>query len=364
MTGFAFGLLAPSSAFALSEPLPPPAAGVFSTSTTMNLEVEAPLAKLFRDYDSASPDLPKPTVMGTISYLDSGRTITIPARFNVKGYSSANDCEFKKVELKFKKEHTAQTIFENLKSIDLNTHCQEEATVGTPFAQSFYNHREVVIYKMAKLLGLATYEVRPVFVKYKNTGTVADKSKNLYQAFFVEDKSEFLRRLGAQEFMGKYDRSYGKLAKKPKDPKDDAKYIITDIRQQKQIDLEDLYRLLLFNVLVQNHDWGLPFNEGVQVYLWNVKIAALSQDHWVPVIHDFNLAGPVTGMPGGPQFIDSFKLADKVTMDRIEASFVDRRAKLYEMLELLSNDPEGQQYLKDCLDQFFQGNKGRTSRLF
>lgn len=366
MTGFAIGLFA-LSAYALSEPLPaPPAGSVFSFKTTLEIQVEAPLAELFKAYDNADLDAQKPSVKGSISYFDShsGRTVKIPAKFQVKGYSSANECEFKKLELKFKKEDTVQTVFENLKSIDLNTHCSEKVTADNPYSQSFFNHREVVIYKMAKLLGLATYEVRPLLVKFKNTGTPADKSAKKYQAFFVEDKSAFLRRLNAQEFMGKNDRSYGKLAKKPQDPKDDAKYFIHDIRQHREVDLEDLYRLLLFNVLIQNTDWGLPLNEGVHSYLWNVKVIALSPDRWVPLTHDFNFSGAVTGAHSNPQFIDSYKLADEPTIARIEASFFAKRAELYQMIDLLSNDPPGQQYLKKCLDEFFAGNTGRVSRRF
>lgn len=117
---------------------------------------------------------------------------------------------------------------------------------------------------------------------------------------------------------------------------------------------------MLFNVLIQNNDWGLPFNEGPQTSLWNVKIISMTPGRWIPVTQDFGLAAPVTGTPYPHQIIDGYKLADDETIRRIENTFVEKRAELYEMLNLLSNDPEGQQFLKQCLDQFFEGARGRT----
>lgn len=359
ITSICLGLAA-QNGFALSEPLPPPPTGtLFASDRTIEIEIEAPLAELFYNHDFAAHEDVKNSVMGTLSYVVEGRRVSIPAKFKVKGNSTANACEFKKVELKFKDKDTVNTLFSTIKSIDLNTHCQEKPDREDPYSASYFNHREAVLYKMAQTLGLATYETRPVFVRYKNTGTLADNPHKMYQAFFVEDKSDFLSRLNAQEFMGRQDRNYAKDKKKDSS-KADAQYIIDDIRTHSEIDLEDLYRILLFNVLIQNNDWGLPFNEGPQTSLWNVKIISMTPGRWIPVTQDFGLAAPVTGTPYPHQIIDGYKLADDETIRRIENTFVEKRAELYEMLKLLSNDPEGQQFLKQCLDQFFEGARGRT----
>lgn len=347
--------LAATAGYGFSEPfLASPAGTLFADEEILNIELDAPLKHLFAYYDLVGPGK-SDFNQGHLSYFDhQNKKITVPVRVFVKGYSSARNCPFKKLEIKFKESDTQNTIFAQMHSVDLNTHCSENTKLDDSdafgdFAASFHNHREVLLYKMAKLLRIPTYQARAVFVRYTNTGLNVDTAIDAYQAFFVEDKGDLLKRIHAREIRMERD-----LPADNEPAKDTVAYLFKDIKSHPELASEDLYRSLLFNSLIRNFDWGVPIPDGDK--LWNIKIIETQPGKWVPLVHDFSLAAPVATTENYPVDIENLNLVNAEEKSRIIASFKEKRAELYALIETMKHDKASYDVLKICLDAFFKEN--------
>jgi hypothetical protein len=333
--------LAATASYGLSEPFPAsPPGSVFANEDILNVELDAPLKELFAKNDANSKD-EKVFVQGHLSYFAQNQKVTLPVRVRVKGNSTVEFCPFKKMEIKFKSADTTATIFENMKSIDLNTHCAEVNELDVyeqHFNGSYFNHREVVVYKMAKVLSVPTFQVRALSIRYKNTGLKVDQTLRPYQAFFIEDTGDLLKRIQAREI---------KIENLPPGSKN-------DIRTLPQIAIDDLYRAILFNGLVRNSDWDFPRPQDGRQIFWNMKLIETAPGKWIPMVYDFNLAPVVTLDKSYPLDISSFLKADEEIQARVLATFQDKRAELYELLESLQHDKPAYEALKICLDGFFE----------
>jgi hypothetical protein len=335
--------LAATASYGLSEPFPgSPNGTVFADEDILNVELDAPLKELFDKNETNKTD-EKVYVQGKLSYFsDQNAKITLPVRLRVKGHSTVAFCPFKKMEIKFKGVDASATIFKNMKSIDLNTHCAEINELDEyeqHFNGSYYNHREVVAYKMAKVLQVPTFQVRALSIRYKNTGLKVDQAQLPYQAFFVEDTGDFLKRIHAREI------KLEKLAAAPP----------LDMRTLPKISHDDLYRAILFNSLIQNSDWDFPRGfDGRD--LWNMKLIEIQPGKWIPLIYDFSLAPVVTLDRSSLPDVSYYLSVDQNTRMTILVGFKEKRAELYALLETLKNDEPAYKALKKCLDDFFEYN--------
>lgn len=331
--------LAATASFGLSEPFPAsPEGTLFADEGLLSVQLDAPLKELFALTETNKTEK-KVFVEGHLSYFTSGKKVTVPVRLRVKGHSTASFCPFKKLEIKFKAADIAKTIFSDMTSVDLHTHCAELGELDEleqHFNASYHNHREVLIYQMAKTLRIPTFQARAVSIRYVNTGLKADQAQRPYQAFFVEDTGDFLKRIHAREV---------KFSEFSKDGQVDA-------TNQTEILREDLYRASLFNNLIRNPDWQFPCgDEGNR--LWNLKVIETKPRHWVPLVYDFNLSPIVTIEKSYPMVSHcEFNLSDERKL-AILASFKDQRAKLYQLLQTLKNDESAYDVLIECLDEFF-----------
>lgn len=332
--------LAGTASYGLSEPFPPsPQGSVFAEEAVLNVELDAPLDDLFTKNDANTTD-EKVFVQGQLSYFTQNQKITVPVRVRVKGHSTVTFCPFKKLELKFIENKTAATIFAGMKSIDLNTHCAEINELDVyeqHFNSSFHNHREVVIYKMAKTLRVPTFQARAVFIKYINTGLNVDSAKLPYQAFFLEDTGDFLKRLNAREVKATDFSRAGQL----------------DASTQPEFANDDLFRATLFNDLIRNSDWGFPCGDFDNRF-WNLKVIETQKGKWVPLVYDFNLSPIVTNEHSYPTTKEcNLKVSGEQKLAIIK-SFKEKRAELYTLLETLKNDKPAYDHLKIILDYFFE----------
>jgi hypothetical protein len=335
------GSLLSLQAFAKSGPFPPsPHGTLFAGDSTLNIEIKAPLKKLFNDFELTQKKSERLRVSGTVSYRnDQGQEVTVPAIFKVKGNSST-ECAFKKVELKFKKEDTVGTLFAGMKSVDLNTHCNRRHTDEV----DYNNHREGVLYKIAKLLQVPTYQVRLARAKYVETGLPESNGEQIFQAIFVEDLGDFLHRLNAQEIKTESLERLSAYA-------------------HKEIDNEDIKRLRVFNEMIGNEDYVYPgqfmeSEKGPQVtegeILWNLKVIAVDAKHWVPLTHDFNLA--IILQMNQFYGVDYYRemLDDEKIVRRIRQEYKARAPQIYKLIQAnLHNDPEGSEAMIKALKSYF-----------
>ncbi|MES2801427.1 MAG: hypothetical protein V4654_02950 [Bdellovibrionota bacterium] len=191
--------LALSVAHALTPAFPAPTRGIFSSYEILNFKLTAPISTLLKAKELDFFAAKKVIVDGTLSYTDNAdKNIQIPVKINIKGFSTTYFCTLPKLELKLDKTLKKNTLFENIKSIDLNTHCVEEGdNVFFVATNAFNAHREAMLYRFMDILEMPGYRARPIMIEYQDTDApsiMKAKSNNLYQAFFLEDYGDFRKR--------------------------------------------------------------------------------------------------------------------------------------------------------------------------
>ena len=345
--GFLFTLvafvgLAVSSAMALSKPFPPSdASSVFGNDEVLPIQISAPLSEIFKSNNPHN----KAKVFGTLIYIDQNKkSVAVPAQFRVKGYSSAMRCPFKKLELKFKKKDTVGTLFEGIGSIDLNTHCDGALSSDYP---DMHAHREAVLYKMAQALEIPTYQVRKVLVQYRQTGLMEDRVESPFEAVFVEDKGDLLKRISAKEVKDFDADGAGAPEKFP-----NVLFALNGVESHKQIDLEDFAMITIFNEMIGNCDWHYPSVKDTQS-LWNIKVLEVSKNHWVPLTHDFNVADATSGVVFCEPMSER-RLVDEPTSQRLRQIFKNKKSEIYNLIESLGRDAMGKIAMKKIIDSFYE----------
>lgn len=348
---------------AVSEPFAPVEAGsLFANYEPLNIELDAPLKEFFDKVKAtAFPANKELSVDGKLYYVNENQErIEIPVEIHAKGFSSLFSCPFPKLELKMKSKDRTGTLFATTKSVDLNTHCQEEnAAKYEIFNASFYNHREALIYRMAEVLQIPTYKARPVFAKYINSKIPGVDNKT-YRAFFVEDMGSFRKRLNAKEIKGVNDGL--RETEVAKDPSKVSQYVFTDVKSSQQVDPEDASRMALFQAMVANSDWFIKMNpqhfrdlqNSDSTNLWNVKIVELPNGRWVIFPQDFSLSGIFIGQPMNIIDRTVFEFSSQETQDRLKKTFLEKKPEIYALLNTLTQDPKGPELMKATLDNFYR----------
>lgn len=344
---------------AISPPFPDvPPGSVFSSSEPLSIEVEAPLAKLFAH--KAHPnflEVKKQKVPGVLRYLDgNGQKVEVAIQLKIKGFSSINTCNFPKMELKIDKLSSPNTIFQGIKSIDLNTHCDHVKPEKRALAR-LHNHREELLYQMARALEIPTFESRPLWVRYKNSGLPEISPDTAYQAFFLEDMGALEKRLAAVEIKSESDIL--KDHELARNPTKTTKFSFRSVVESQNADPEDAARIALFQALIGNVDWyisprpGYFRFQGTEDRLWNVKILELPHGKWVLLPNDFNLAFILSGTVFPRVDSDIYNTVDREAQRKIEEQFISKKPELDKLIERLSTDPEGRTHMKTVLDAFY-----------
>lgn len=350
---------------ATSAPFPPDEKeNIFSAYEPLNVELEAPLDELFTKIDSKPFPFNKDLfVLGVLSYEDkTHQKLQIPVRVHIKGFSTTVLCSFTKLELKLKDPDTKGTLFDSIKSIDLNTHCADPNVPhsNAHIKSALKNHREALLYRMAHVLEIPTLRARPVFIRYTKTQIPeVDLKPSPYQAFFLEDTPYLRKRLKGKEIKSAVDTF--KDMEIAKDPRKASQYVFTDVQSSPKIDKEDVARIELFQNMIANMDWFIKMHphhrrfqsEENSANLWNIRILELPSGQWVPFPQDFNFTGAVQGLQGGFK-TEIFNTVSEASRQKLKNIFLSKKAQLYPLTETLANDPEGIEYIRKSLDVFYQ----------
>jgi hypothetical protein len=332
------------------------APGLFANYEALSVELSAPVGALFKNKEKGKEQ----SVAGTLTYSGGdGVKTSVPVEVHLRGFSSLAQCTFPKLELKFKPD--TQGLFAGMKSVDLSTHCLEKGNDGgNAFLRAApLNHREALIYRMAELLDIPTYKVRPALIHYEATGIAeVDGNDKPYQAFFVEDKGAFRKRLNAKEILSVRDPL--KKAALIKDPKKASQFAFDTVQKSPQILPDDVVMITLFEYMVSNIDWGIKADDKDQSFhvlieqdLWNIKIFELPDKKWMVIPHDFNLSGIILGSAREKINKYAYNVAGASVQQKMKQRFLDKKDLLYQAVDGLTEDPEGIQIFKRSLDTFY-----------
>jgi len=164
---------------------------------------------------------------------------------------SAN-CDFPPLKLSFKKKEIKNTIFEGQETIKLVSHCRS----GYPeFIQ--YIFREYQVYKLYNLVTNYSFSVKMALVTYEDTGNNMPVFSQY--AFLIEDNDAIAKRFRLDKI--------------------DEKVLIKDLEPHNALSLA------VFEFMIGNTDWIIPFEKNVEIIGYGSKVIA--------VPYDFDYSGSV-----------------------------------------------------------------------
>ena len=259
---------------------------LFSTKTTLDLTLKAPLKELFQQ----GSDNDKFAAQGELAYRDpnSGAAVVVSGvEVSVRGHTSrrGSECPFPKLKVAFgKKDGThGESIFGGLDGLRIGTHCGEsEGEQLTPEFGRLANEksplREAFVYHLLDAIGVPTLRARPARIAYVDT-TGGEQRPVVRNALLLEDDDDVKRRVGAT---GAITMEQFTTAGELFAPADTA-------------------RLAFAEAMIGNFDWCLRFYADdtyrcdAKQPLWNISAFKRNDGRALPVIADFDLAGMVVG---------------------------------------------------------------------
>lgn len=159
---------------------------LFSTTSTLEAEVEAPFRYLSRE----RPE--KEQSDGKFRYIEAdGTEVEFDVRIRARGNWRLNPdvCRFPPMRFNFRKSQTDGTLFDKQDKLKLVTHCQDNRN----YAQSVVS--EYLAYRIFNLLTDYSFRVRLVNMTYIYTDR--SKTDNSY-AIFIEHKDRLGKRIDGE----------------------------------------------------------------------------------------------------------------------------------------------------------------------
>ena len=323
----------------------------FDDPSVVVFTIEAPLQQLFdrgvRD-DSFS-------VPGQLSF--AGSSDRLDAELSVRGHTSRKECPFPKLKLKLKGDAGP---FAKLHGVKINTHCGESP--GEELSSDFGRlanekspWREAAAYRIVEAAGARTPRVRPARITYldSSSGPPQQITRN---ALIVEDDDDVRKRFDATD---EIQPAAFTSARELFTPDDTARAAFTE-------------------AMIGNFDWCLMMAPGdgyrcdARRKLWNVT-ALRTPAGAIPVLGDFDLAGPVTGphswfehtFPRGFSASDvdteviaqvqrTRTLFDRPLLDRMRQDFIARRDAIVRAIDGAPVDPRGAALARAYVDAFYR----------
>lgn len=357
---------------------------IFTDKNTYQFSLQAPFAEMaqFKKDNGinflANKNKKFPAIL---SYKNSDQQkISFNIQISLRGFTSLQTCDFPKLEIKFL-DSTAHTLFEDIKKIDLNTHCGEwknkqNSSPGDEFMYASLNKpfREVPIYRFMEKLGLPTLKVHPIYIEYIDTATQQrpESAQNeKYQAFFIEDKTSFMKRLNLSEIKGVNDSSKQIDLDSKKTSPEQYQFLSVQTNAAK-IDLKQIAQIELLQFLISNNDWYIKKSDNelripdLKEYLdelWNINIFAKSSQEWVFLAHDYNLSYiSAVEMEDKFSFTIPFKnkflsMLDETSKALVLNNFIKQKSLFLEELQLLKEDPYYTKIIEHIEEKFIEIEK-------
>lgn len=227
---------------------------LFRSREPVEMTLRAPLGQVFKDRDTMSTK----SWPGTIEVMDEKRgLVVIPVVLETRGHFRLQraGCSFAPLKVRFAKDATKGTIFNDQKTLKLVTHCQ----AGARYEQNLLV--EEATYRMYNALTPLSHRTRLARVRY----VPEDSSKALTRfGFFIEDDDDMAK------------RNNGKLLMQTGGSFSDM--------EPSQMDL-----VSLFQYMIGNTDWSVFAIHNIRV----VDRVASANGFYFPVAYDFDFSGLV-----------------------------------------------------------------------
>ncbi len=257
-------LLAGPAAQAQETPLASPreAALLFSSHDLIELTIEAPFKKVFRERSQEPEQFP-----AVLGYLDaSGEKVSIDLKINTRGRFRLRKrtCNFPPIRLDFPKDSVGGTIMAGQNRVKLVTHCQDKRD---DYEQ--YVLQEYLIYRMYNLLSDVSFRVRLARITYVDTEE--DRDPLTKYGFLIEDKDDMAERNGWEAI-------------------ENVPFISPDMFEAAQICI-----VALFQFMIGNTDWSAyKAPEGETDCCHNTKVVGSMAGPVVSVPYDFDMSGIIS----------------------------------------------------------------------
>jgi len=341
---------------------------LFSGYDVVSMQLKAPLNELF-DRAREEGDY---SVTGTLSYIDAGRPVTIDGvRVSLRGHTSRREteCTFPKLKVSLPEGGAPDApLLAGIDSIKIGTHCGEadDDAVSRRFGRLPNERsplREAFVYRLLEALEVPTLKARPARITYiysdpRPAVTPPQDSPVVRHAMLIEDDGAAIKRLGGH---GEIEETAFTNARALFTPADTA-------------------RLVFAEALIGNFDWCLKMTPDDRYRcdarhpLWNITAAKMTGGRARPIVHDFDVAGIVSGRH--PWFKDVFNeafvpsrsdvevevlaqvqrarsLFTRKELDAARAAFVAHKSDAYRLLDAATVDSAGKQHAKQYIDAFY-----------
>lgn len=165
-----------------------------------------------------------------------GSPINHSVKVQVRGKTRAlkQICSFPPLHLRFNKKDTENSIFKGQKKIKLVTHCQNDKSYEE------YIQREYVVYKMYQKVSPYSFNVRLCRINYVYENK--PDQENIYFGFLIESTKHMAKRNDMTVYKGK-------------------------IRNQEVLNKENLDKLVLFQYMIGNLDWGFTTRHNIKLII-------------------------------------------------------------------------------------------------
>ncbi|HEX3704806.1 MAG TPA: hypothetical protein VHU82_15865 [Vicinamibacterales bacterium] len=255
---------------------------LFSGDRPVSLRIRASFDDLFaRSSDSSY------AVDGSIAYTGAdGREVRVGAvSISVRGNTSKQDteCTFPKLKVRFDSGSPSRTsMFAGVETFKIGTHCGEAP--GERLTRKFGRLanekaplREVFVYRLLDIMGIPALRARPAQITYEDADS--RRPPLVRHAMLLEDSSEARQRLslGSEIPMERFGSAAANLT------------------------VADTINLTFAEAMIGNFDWCLrltpqdTYRCDASKPLWNILAFERDGDRDLPVLHDFDLSGMVTG---------------------------------------------------------------------
>jgi hypothetical protein len=259
---------------------------------------------------------------------------TLPLRIRVRGNfrKDTNNCDFPPLRLNFKKEDVRNTVFGPQDEFRVVTHCQ---TDDASFIR--YVYREYYVYRLYQAISPFNLNVRLARINYEdNSGKMKPFTRD---AFILEDEDEFATRLNMEQ--------------------------VTDKLAFEQINEENGLMLSMFQFMIGNTDWIVPFAKNLVFLRKGDAISA--------VPYDFDYCGIVNADYKNEAGYTKLTYPERIfkgkcyTEDQLKTSFKYFRKSRKKFMKVLYSagmlDHESFIYMYNYITQFYSIIQSRKDKL-
>lgn len=239
---------------------------LFESDSILKISIMLPLKKVVNDTKERKLHSSK------LSYtLADGTVFDHSIKIKVRGKTRTlkQICTFPPLELRFNKEESRNSIFEDQKKIKLVTHCQKDKIYEE------YLQKEYIVYKLYQKVSPYSFNVRLCHITYIDSNKPTQQSS--HYGFLIEPLKDVAKR-------------------------NDMRVFKDSIRNRTVINKDNLDKLTLFEYLIGNLDWSITKEHNMKLIVGEKGSLPLA------VPYDFDYAGmvdiPYAVPPGGSGISD------------------------------------------------------------